>query len=510
MILDRRSLLKLTAASGVALAFGAGQGFAQGASGTLRIGLSTYPLNLKPWVNIGYSGQLVSALLNSFLMAYTPEGELVGELAETFVRDGDNAWAFTLRDAKFSNGQPVTSADVAWNIEQIVAEGSGAYTRDPMLQIASVEIIDDRKFRILTKTPNATIPALFANPFLPIIAKGSTATQDHGIGAGPYVLSASEKGVALDLTASEHYFKPGFPALKGVRVVAYADENLRVAALNAGDVDIIDYVPWNAMASIEKDSNTKLASVATGAFMFLSFNGTGVFADHRLRRAVALGIRREEIVNGVFFGRGATLGGVPRSATTPYYSKELANGQSYDPDKAKALLKEAGHESGLNVNLLSTAQYGMHRDTAVIVQGHLAEIGINVTLTMPDWSTRVAMGNRGQGDFAVQGLGLDTFDPDATSALIDPTLGPAFFRSRGFEVPGLSALIAKGRAEFDTEKRKAIYAEIDRLVIEQTPFCGLCYRATGFAHLNGVQNFRMLPDQISPFSGRLFDQLKLS
>lgn len=509
MILDRRTLLKLTAASGAAMALGARASFAQAPSDTLRIGLSTYPPHLKPWVNVGYAGQLVSSLINRFLMAYTPEGQLVGELAESFEQDGDRAWTVKLKEATFSNGQPVTAADVEWNIETIKAEGSGAYTRDAMLEVEKVEIVDERTFRLLTKTPNASLPSLFANPFLPIVARESTATQDHGIGAGPFTLANAERGVALDFEASPHYFKSGLPTFKKVRVVAYADENLRVAAITAGDVDVIDYVPWSAMDQLDADANVALETVATGAFMFLSFNGSGAFKDHRLRRAVSLAIRREEVVNGVFFGRGAPLEGVPRSAATPFYDAELAKGQTYDPDRAKALIKEAGAE-GVTVNLLSTAQYGMHRDTAVIVQGHLAEVGINVTLTMPDWSTRVTMGNRGQGDFAVQGLGLDTFDPDAVSALIDPTLSPAFFRSRGFEVPGLSDLIASGRAEFDLEKRKAIYAEIDRLVIEHTPFCGLSYRATGFARLNRVGNFHMLPDQISPFSGRLFDELTLS
>jgi len=509
MILDRRTLLKLTAASGAAFAMGAPQAFSAAGSDTLRIGLSTYPAHLKPWVNVGYAGQLLSSLINRFLMAYTPEGKLVGELAESFERDGDRTWVVKLKEAKFSNGQPVTSADVEWNIEKIKAEGSGASTRDSMMDVEKVEIVDDRSFKLMTKLPNAALPALFANPFLQIIAKGSTEKQDHGIGAGPFVLTNAEKGVGFDLEASPHYFKSGLPTFKKARVTAYADENLRVAAITAGDVDVIDYVPWSAMDQLDKDANVKLETVATGAFMFLSFNGAGVFKDARLRRAVALAIRREEIVNGVFFGRGAVLGGVPRSQTTPFYNAELANAQSYDPDKAKSLIKEAGAE-GVTVNLLSTAQYGMHRDTAVIVQGHLAEVGINVTLTLPDWSTRVTMGNRGLGDFAVQGLGLETFDPDAASSLIDPTLSPTFFRSRNFEVPGLTDLLAKGRAEFDLEKRKAIYAEVDKLVIEYTPFCGLSYRATGFAHLKQVKDFHMLPDQISPFSGRLFDELSIS
>lgn len=509
MILDRRTLLKYAAASGAAFAFSGRAAFAQASADTLRIGLSTYPAQLKPWVNVGYAGQLVSSLVNRFLMAYTPQGELVGELAESFEQDGDRAWVVRLREAKFSNGQPVTAADVEWNIEAIKTEGSGAYVRDAMLEVEKVEIVDDRTFKLLTKSPNAALPALFANPFLQIVAKGSTEAQDHGVGAGPFTLTNAEKGVGLDFEASPHYFKAGFPKFKKVRVTAYADENLRVAAITAGDVDVIDYVPWSAMDALDADANVELETVATGAFMFLSFNGSGAFKDHRLRRAVALAIRREEIVNGVFFGRGAPLEGVPRSAATPFYNEALAKGQTYDPDRAKALIKEAGAE-GATVNLLSTSQYGMHRDTAVIVQGHLAEVGLNVTLTMPDWSTRVTMGNRGQGDFAVQGLGLDTFDPDAVSALIDPTLSPSFLRSRGFEVPGLTELLTRGRGEFDLEKRKAIYAEVDKLVLEYTPFCGLSYRATGFARLNRVGNFHMLPDQISPFSGRLFDELSLA
>ena len=277
MILDRRTLLKLTAASGAALAFGANASFAQAPADTLRIGLSTYPAHLKPWVNVGYAGQLVSSLINRYLMTYTTEGKLVGELAESFEREGDKAWIVKLKDAKFSNGQPVTAADVEWNIEKIKAEGSGAYTRDAMLEVEKVEIVDERTFKLLTKIPNAALPALFANPFLQIIAKGSTDTQDHGIGAGPFTLANAEKGVGLDFEASPHYFKAGFPKFKKVKVTAYADENLRVAAITAGDVDVIDYVPWSAMDQIGADANLGLETVATGAFMFLSFNGAGAF-----------------------------------------------------------------------------------------------------------------------------------------------------------------------------------------------------------------------------------------
>ncbi len=83
-----------------------------------------------------------------------------------------------------------------------------------MLDVEKVDIVDERTFKLMTKLPNAALPALFANPFLQIIAKGSTDTQDHGIGAGPFTLTNAEKGVGFDFEASPHYFKSGLPTFK--------------------------------------------------------------------------------------------------------------------------------------------------------------------------------------------------------------------------------------------------------------------------------------------------------
>lgn len=508
-MLTRRTLFQLATTAGASLALSGRLANAQDVNQVLRIGLSTYPAHFRPWVNVGYAGQLVSTLINRNLLNYDATGKLVGELAKSWQADGDTAWKFTLRDAKFSNGQPVRSADVKWTLEKIAAKGSGAYMYDGVAQIRAIEIIDDRTFRLVTDKHMATIPALMAYPFLAIIAEGSTAKLDEGIGAGPYVIARAEKGVFIELKRSPHYFKDRLPALVGIRIVPYADESLRVAALMSGDVDLIDYVPWSAMDTIKANPKLKLDSVAAGAFMYLSFNGAGVFADARVRQAVALAVNRKEIVDSVFFGYGAELRGVPRPSTSPYYNKELAEYWSYNPDKAKALLKAAGHDKGLVLNLLATSQYTMHRDIAVLVHSHLAKIGVEVKLTMPDWATRVTMGNRGVGDFAVQGLGIDSLDPDAATTVIDPSLSPTYLRSRNFQVPGLSTLLAQGSSEKDEGKRVKIYGQVDKLVCEQATFCGLAYRATGFARSNKVRNLELLPDQLSPFSATLFDKLTL-
>lgn len=508
MALNRRNLLKSLAAVAAIAPFGGPAARAAGEQ-TLRMGLSAYPAHFRPWINLGYAGHFVQALLHRNLVAYDEAGQLVPELAESWERESDLAWVFRLTEARFSDGSPVTSADVVWTFEQIMAEGSGAHMRDQAMQIDRIEQIDERSFRVLTRDAVAGLPALMAYPYLGIVKAGSTEHKEEGIGAGPYVLDYAERGLEIILVASGSYFRDSLPTLAKIHITPYADENLRVAALQAGDVDLVDYVPWGAMDTVAATPGLHLDTRAEGAFMYLSFNGSGVFADHRLRSAICYAIRREEIVKAVFFGHGAPLQGVPRSASTQFFNEELANFWTYDPDRARALLAEAGHADGLKVSLLSTSQYTMHRDIAVLVQSHLAEVGIEVELIMPDWATRVTMGTRGHGDFAVQGIGIDTLDPDAVTTLTDPTLSPNLNRSRGFEVPGLSELLARGRAEFDEAKRIEIYADADRLACEYASFCGLSYRATGYGRSDRVGGLTLLPDHLSTFSAVLFDRLSL-
>ena len=354
---------------------------------------------------------------------------------------------------------------------------------------------------MITKQPTATLPLTFAAYYLPIVAKGSTADNPLGIGAGPFVLTNEERGVSLEFKAFDKFYRPGLPRLKTVRMVAYADENLRVAALQAGDVDLIEYVPWQSMSSIEADPKLSLQTTS-GPFMYLVFNGkTGPFTDERLRRAVAHAIKREDIVKAAFFGRGDPIEGLPLPKGTPFYDEALAHDLAYDPAKAKALLAVAGVEGGFNCKLLSTAQYGMHKDTAAVVQQYLAAVGIQAELALPDWATRITLGNRGQYEFAVMGSAADSNDPDGLSSFLDGRLAPSYVRSYGLDIPALDKLIDAGRAEFDAAKRHAIYTELQKSICEQAPIVGLCFRAQGYGMSRRVRDFHNLPGALTFYSG---------
>jgi ABC-type transport system substrate-binding protein len=397
----------------------------------------------------------------------------------------------------------VTAADVKWTIEQIGAERSTAYFRAEMQGVERIETPDDRTVRIFLKSPVATLPIMMASYHLPIISRNSP--RGSFVGAGPFMIKAQERGVSLELEPFTGFFRPGLPKLKRIRAVAYADENLRVAALRSGDVDLIEYVPWQAMDAIAADPALKLDTV-DGAFMFLVFNGTRPpFNDHRVRRAVAHAIKRDELVRAAFFGRGSPLMQLPVAASSPFYNAEFKEGWKYDPDLSKRLLAEAGHAGGISCSLLSTAQYGMHKDTAEVVQQHLAAVGIRAELNLPDWATRVAIGNRGQYDIGVMGTAADSNDPDGIANFIDGSLSPSYVRSFGLKIDRITQLLAAGRAEFDQAKRRDIYREMERIAIEQAPIVGLTWRSQGYAMRRQVTGFANLPGALTFYSGLTFE-----
>jgi len=340
---------------------------------------------------------------------------------------------------------------------------------------------------------------------MPIISRISDPKTP--VGAGPFTITAQERGVSIDLEANPKYYKPGLPKLKAVRAVAYADENLRVAALQAGDIDLIEYVPWQSMEAITKDPKLALDAV-DGPYMYLVFNGTKPpFNDARVRKAVAHAIKREEIVKAAFFGRGSSLAHLPIPKASEFFNAELENGWNYDPALSKKLLAEAGVGEGFTCSFLSTAQYGMHKDSAEVVQQNLAAIGIKAELNLPDWATRITIGNRGQYDLAMMGDAADSNDPDGVAKSIDGSLSATYSRSFGMKTEKLTALLKAGRAEFDAARRKAIYREMEALVIEEAPMVGLAWRSQGYAMQKRVSGFKNLPGALTFYSGTTFEDL---
>lgn len=512
---DRRAVLK----GGAALAAGAGTWplFVRRAHaitpGHIVFGLSSYPPSLHPWKNVGTAALTVKYQMFRGLLAYDATGALRSELAENWEAEDAQTYRFDLRqNATFHDGSPVTSADVKATFDAIMAEDSVGYLRVALGIVDTIETPDKHTIRFRLNEPSATFIYLAASPYALVVSQASLGGEpENYVGAGPFRISNVERGTRVDLEAYEGFYKKGLPRSQTLSFVAYKDENLRVAAIEAGDVDIIEYVPWQSMDAVERNENLVL-DTTSGPFMYIMFNTMkdGPLANPMVRDAIGFAIRREDVMAAAFFGRGSALRGMPIPASSPFFNEELANHWDYDPDRARALLSEAGYPDGFQASLLSTGQYNMHKDTAEVCQQHLAAVGIAVELNLPDWPTRIDLGNQGQYDMAVMGSGGEYNDPDALANFIDGRRGNTYGRSFGFSDDVLNDLLDQGRAEVKFEKRKEIYDAMQRRALEVVPLVGINWRAQGYATQAAISGFKGLPGFLTFYSGLMIEEAMAS
>jgi len=490
LTMSRRAFLA-AAGAGIAAVQLPGSASAQADAGVLRYALSAFPPSLSPWLNAGAAASTVKTLIMRGLLGYDTEGQLIGEIAESWAAVDPTTYDFKLRaNAVFSNGKPVRAQDVIWTVNQISAPESTAHLRTTLNQVESMEALDDHTVRLILTKPNAALPFALASPNAAILAEGST--EDAPIACGPFRLAQQERGVFIEVERNPDYYKNGSPQVEKIRLTAYADENLRMAALESGDVDIIEYVPWSAYSRFDNNDRMKLSG-SLGPFHVVLFNTSKPPFDNPLvRQAIGYAINREDIVAAAFAGQGEPLYGFPNPPGSAYQASTPENSYTYDPERAKALLAEAGYANGFNCTLLATSTYGMLQDTAVVVAAYLQAIGINAELKLPEWASRITAGNEGQYDIAIHGTVGEYNDPDSLYPLLHSSV-KTFQNSFGFASERIDTLLEKGRGELDPAKREEIYKQLAQAYFEEVPQAPLVWRVQSFGLARNVEGFQCLP-----------------
>lgn len=480
--------------------------------GTLTFGLSSDPPNLDPHVSTGTAAMNVKMQVYNGLVRYWRKGEIVPDLAESWTTPDPTTYIFRLRrGVKFHDGSDFTARDVKASLERILDPKVGATRRADLRDIKEVVVEDDYTVRLSLARPNAALLAYLARPECAILsAKFLEAGGDPNtrmVGTGPFRFVSREPGVRIVLEKNPDYFRRGLPYLDRVVFVAYPDENTRVTAIRAGDVDLIEYVPWKDTAALQREPHIQVFS-GFGPFMCLIFNvRQKPFDDPRVRRAFGYAVNRQSILDVVFFGRGAPITGglVPKEHWA--YSPDLEGTYTYDPERAKALLKEAGYGDGLRVRLLSTSQYGMHQGTAEVVQNDLRKIGVQVDLELYDWPTTVEKHNKGEYQFRVHGLAPEVNDPDFLTQFF--RTGSPYTTSNGFSDPEVDRLLDEGRSTLDQQQRKAIYHQLEKRLLELAPWVYLTWREQSEAALKKVRGYEHLPGGLAFVSAITLEEVWL-
>jgi glutathione transport system substrate-binding protein len=482
--------------------------------GELRYALSADPPNLDPHLSTGTASRTVKLQAYNGLLMYTDDSEIIGALATDWeVSDDGTEYSFDLREGvTFHDGSEFSVEDVIASFERIQDESTGAQRGPELRTVSEMNSDDDYHFTMVLEEPNVALLEYLAQPETSILS-GQFLEEDGDpntdmVGTGPFVFQEYEPGVRIVFERNEDYWRDGYPYLDRIVFTPYPDENTRVSALQGGDADIADYIPWRDFQTMEDDEAIELVNSPASSFMCIQYNtAREPFDDPAVRRALAYAFDREAMIQSAFFGRAEEITGglIPRDSFA--YAEDLEGTYTYDPDRARELLAEAGYEDGFSATLMSTSQYGMHQNTAEVAESNLSDIGIDVELELLDWSTVTDRHNEGDYDFRVHGLAPDSNDPDFLTLFFYP--GSVHSTSTGFEDEEITNLLDEGRATTDEDERIEIYHQIEERLIELQPFNFLVYREDAEAIHSYVQGYRRLSGGVGFLSGVFLQEVWL-
>jgi peptide/nickel transport system substrate-binding protein len=471
---------------------------AASAEGVLRIARHQDSTTLDPIMTIQNADIWVMNNMNGLLVRVNREAtDVEPDLAERWeISDDGTVYTFHLREGlKFSDGSPLTAKDAKFSLERL-RDQEGSVMASMFSIVKSIETPDDRTVVITLNQPSAPFLAslaMFSAAVLPEKAVTAAGEEfgNNPVGAGAFMLEEWRRGEVIRLKKNPNYWEAGRVKLDGVEWYFIPNDNTRVLKLQAGEVDAIVFIPFNRVNELSGNPDLQVhLDPSTREDHILINHAHKPLDDVRVRQALYHALDRQAIVDAVTFGHGKVANSfVPAGAM--FYNPDNPD-YPHDPEKAKALLKEAGAE-GLQLTFLLAAGDSVQDQIGVIVKDQLSKVGVDVQIEKQEegqqWETTVA----GEYDISVNYWTNDIIDPDqkATFSVYGDDENRSYYT--GYKNPEVSKLIEQGRVELDRTKREEIYRRIQEIAKRDAHWIDLYYSPFRNASRKNVQNFFQNP-----------------
>ena len=493
------ALLMVVGACGSTAGGGSGSSSSPQHGGNLRIATVEDPLTMDKTQMFDNESIWIAQNIYDELYEDGPDGKtLVPALATSYTLSADKlTWTFHLRPGvKFSNGHPVTSADVKFSIDEANSPNSQWQFIDAA--IASVATPDPSTVAITTRYPWSPLLAdlaLFGNGIVPANYGGETkdAFYQHPVGTGPFQWNHWTKGQELELTRNPHYWKPGKPYLNSVTWAQTPDDNTRILQLKGGQVQVDEFPPYSAISSLQSAPGITMSLFPSSRTDYVAFNEQRKpFQDPHVRRAVADAIDQKAVINAVLFGHGQPA----NSFLTPAligYDKSLS-ATPHDLAKAKSEMAQSTVPNGFSAALLVGSGDVNENSTAQILQSELKPLGINLTIQKLDSNAETQAIETFNYDVAFEYDTTDIIDPDelVQFAVGGEPGGNNSFRTH-YNNPQINQLIAQAERTFDKGQRAQLYAQVQKLVQQDQPIVPLYYSPFPYAYSTKLHSFQPYP-----------------
>jgi peptide/nickel transport system substrate-binding protein len=363
-------------------------GGAEAARTDLVIGVVLEPPHLDP--TAGAAAAIDEVVYHNVFEGLTRidrSGEVVPALAESWeISDDGKIYTFKLHTGvKFHDGSTFDAEDVKFSLDRARAEDSTNAQKGLFAQIDSVEVVDPATVKVTLKQPQGNFLYNMGWGDAVIVAPESAdANKEKPVGTGPFKFENWAKGSSITIVKNPDYW--GEPvALEKAEFRIIPDAAAAIPALLSGDVQAFPNMPaGDALPQIQSDSRFEVVIGSTEGETILSTNNKKPpFDDLKVRQAIAHALNREEIIAGNGSGLGVPIGSHFSPGNAAYV--DLTGTYPYDPEKAKALLAEAGHPNGFSATLkLPPPPYA--RDGGQVVASQLRQVGINLEIIPLEWA----------------------------------------------------------------------------------------------------------------------------
>lgn len=507
-------LLVVSACAGPALPSGAAESGEEAAptgpqsGGTLNMSLGDDFVTFHPYfdvTNSEFKPQFFEAPLR-----ISDEGDFEPWLAESWeqAEDGLSVTLHLRSGIMFHNGREMTADDVVWSVEHARSTDFGHHLSDRFQTATGAEKIDDNTVRINYSERTASqldgIARLYIFP-----QEALESIETVPVGTGPFKFAEWIPGDSLTIERFEDYWREGFPYLDRVVVKPIPDAQARLVNLRSNSIDLLMNVPLIDKAALSEEEGLVVGAEPPG-FAFYAFImniNAPPFDNILVRQAFNYAINREEIANTAFHGQADPVT-VPYPPTSWAYAEDLTTYYTYDPERAKELLAEAGYPDGFSVQMLVRGTNDPHLDQAQVFQQQLAAIGVEVELVpteLPQYwpklfASEFSIVSHATGDATVDPSGL--FESAACCRPFRSFFGIEFTQEELQKQEDQRTartdewfveyrdVINQAREETDREVRKGLYHRALEILLEQGWTIPTVWDQSTFAYWNHLQDVR--------------------
>lgn len=473
---------------------------------TLRMAWSQDATGLDPHTQTAFSSLRLLELIYEPLVRLDAELNVVPAIATSWEFSPD-AKTLTFKldpNAKFTNGEPVTPADVKASFDRLLDETTAAAARSNFLSIASIDTPDAQT--VVFNLSTADVPILVAMAtinaaILPASAIEAGTIGTSAIGSGPFKLDSWEPNSREVLSANTEW-AGGALAIDGITISVLPDETAILASLRASQIDFALLNDPLVATMVPDEANLQLNRVTGLAYNVLQLNPARAPMDNlQVRQAISCAVNRQEIIDAALAGEGVVTGPL----TMPAFAEDPNTLFCYtqDIEKAKQLMIDAGFPDGFTAKVIgATGEPPVASSEAQVLQSQLAEIGVKLDIEMMELNVYVDRWLAGDFDMAVAQNGgrPDPYPMYNRYFTKDGNL----LKVSNFSDDEIDSLLRQGQAETDPAKRVEIFHKFEQRLVEQAPWIWLSTGYSYTAQLKTVSGYESSP------TGTLFGLTKVS